>query len=130
MILRMRWLEPSFSYSAADTAWTWVRRRMIADRPSDRTISRAMARRPVSRPAVAARPASVLARRAAMRRLGLGHCPSMGRAVVRNAGPGRGATRRRYGRVPRWGFTSAQPPARLGAAGSSGLALGGAGAMR
>src|SRR5688572_3289708 len=72
LILRMRCPAPSFSYWEAETAWTWVRRRITVDRPRDRTISRAIARRPVSRWPVAARPASALARRAAMRRFGLG----------------------------------------------------------
>src|SRR5438270_5656335 len=88
----MRWLAPSFSYWAAETAWTWVRRRMTADSPRDRTMSSAMARRPVMRPAVAAFPASVLARRAAMRRLGRG-APA---AVVRTLGLG-GVRRLRSG---------------------------------
>src|SRR5688572_19132205 len=72
LILRMRWPAPSFSYCEAETAWTWVRRRMTPDNPSERTISRAIARRPVSRLPVAASPASALARRAAMRRFGFG----------------------------------------------------------
>src|SRR2546423_5486016 len=85
VILRMRWLAPSFSYWAAETAWTWVRRRITADRPIDRTTSSAMARRAVRRPAVAARPAWTLARRAAMRRFGLGR-PTPAAVVARTRG--------------------------------------------
>src|SRR5581483_4956023 len=84
LMVRIRWLAPSFSYWEAETAWTWVRRRITAESPRERTISSAMARRPVRRPAVAARPASVLARRAAIRRFGRGR-PAPG-AVVRTRG--------------------------------------------
>src|SRR5581483_1986663 len=96
LMVRIRWLAPSFSYWEAETAWTWVRRRITAESPRERTISSAMARRPVRRPLVAARPASALARRAAMRRLGLGGPPP--RVVVLTRG-WRGAGRRSSGRL-------------------------------